>query len=381
MTETNPATERQRFAKAYWDGRAARDAHYSIWGDPSVIDPEQLDEDAFARSGELSLRQLLPFVNPKSACLEIGCGIGRILRPLAGQCARVIGVDISPEMIAKARDYMAGVSNAELIVGDGASLPGVADQSLDFVYSLLVLIHVDKRSAYRYLREIERVLRPGGLALLQFQNMLSPKGLELFQGVVDSDYPFEFYTPEELRWLLKSVGLEVFSENLNAEFVEVSAVRGSAEAYIAGWRRDLAVDGVHLTGLFDPKGGRLDRDGVLAAELKNKGDTWRTVQLTASLQRRYRGALHELCWAHGVLSLPPGGEARIEIQYDGKLGVIGIEGPREMQPMPSRRCDPFPTQGALEAHFAIIPAGFVWSEATAKPFPTFNGVLPVDEGR
>lgn len=379
MTETNPATERQRFAKAYWDGRAARDAHYSIWGDPSVLDPDQLDEDAFARSGELSVRQLLPFINPKSTALEIGCGIGRILRPLAGECARVIGVDISPEMIAKARDYMAGVDNAQLIVGDGASLPGVANQSVDFVYSLLVLIHVDKRSAYRYLREIERVLRPGGLALLQFQNMLSPKGLELFQGVVDSDYPFEFYTPEELRWLLKSVGLEVFSENLNAEFVEVSAVRGSADDWIAGWRRDLTVDGVHRTGLFDPKGGRLDRDGLLAAELKNGGDTWRTVQLTGSLQRRHRGALHELCWAHGVLALPPGGEARIEIRYDAKSGELAIDGPSEIQQMPSRRSDPFPKQGALEAHFAVIPAGFNWSEATAELFPTFNGVLPVIE--
>jgi SAM-dependent methyltransferase len=377
MPESDSLTGRQRFAKDYWDGRAARDAHFSIWGDPSVSNPEQLDASAFARSGEVSAQQLLPLINPTSTCLEIGCGIGRILKPLAQHCNRVIGVDISPNMIAKAREYLAGVRNFELIVGDGATLPGVSDQSLDLVYSLLVMIHVDKRSAYRYFREIQRVLRPGGLALLQFQNMLSPKGLELFQGVVDSDYPFEFYTPQELRWLLGSVGLEVYSERLHAEFVEVSVIRGSAAEWIAGWQRELGLKGLGRSGLFGPQGGDLKSDGTLVAELSNLGSSWRTVHICANLVRRHLGRLNVISTAQAVLALPQGRVERIEVCYAGSSGNLSIRGTEKLQHLPTQPPAGDEVQGTLELHYAVIPSGFAWSTEAAQLFPKLCGLLPL----
>jgi len=374
MTEPQPPTQRQQFAQSYWDERASRDAHFSIWGDPTVLDPDDLDIGAFERSGEVAVRALQPFVHPEAVALEIGCGIGRLLRPLSKHCRQVIGVDISAQMIAKARDYLDEVSNATLIVGDGASLAGVEDGSVDFVYSLLVLIHVDKRSAYRYLAEIQRVLKPGGLALLQFQNMMSERGLELFQGVVASDYPFEFYTPEEVRRLMGRVGLEVYGENLNAEFIEVAALNGDLRTWAEAWRRDVAVEGTGRRGVFAGDCG-LDGDGVLAARIENAGAQWRTVELSVSLQRCHAGALHEVAWSHAVLPLAPHSEAEIGARYDGRTGMIELEGPTRLWRMPSRRPQRVPTQGALEAHFAAIPSGHRWNEATARTFPSYSGVL------
>ncbi len=40
-------------------------------------------------------------------CLEIGCGIGRLMKPLARRCRRVIGVDLSEKMATWAREYLA----------------------------------------------------------------------------------------------------------------------------------------------------------------------------------------------------------------------------------------------------------------------------------
>ena len=93
--------------------------------------------------------------------------MGRLLRPLSFAVARAIGVDISPEMIARAREALADRDNVALAVTDGR-LPGVGDATLDFVTSFIVFQHVPSRAVvYRYLREAARVLKGGGV--LRFQ--------------------------------------------------------------------------------------------------------------------------------------------------------------------------------------------------------------------
>lgn len=101
-------------------------------------------------------------------CLEIGCGIGRLMMPLSQRCRRVIGVDLSSRMIRWAKAYLARCPNVELIVNDGRSLEGVADGSVDFVFSHLAFQHITLFEVVEnYLDEIVRVLRPGGYCRIQ----------------------------------------------------------------------------------------------------------------------------------------------------------------------------------------------------------------------
>lgn len=154
-----------------WDERARRDAFFYIasW-------KKDWKEESFLESGEEDYQRLIadtlaPFdFNPagKSA-LELGCGAGRMTASLARRFARVAALDISAEMLDRARGLHSGIRNVDWMRANGVDLAGVADGSMDFVFSYLVLQHLPKESLVRgYLREFFRVMSPGGLCLVQF---------------------------------------------------------------------------------------------------------------------------------------------------------------------------------------------------------------------
>lgn len=93
---------------------------------------------------------------PPSTALDAACGTGRFADYLAGHGHRVVGVDSSPEMLARAR---ARVPSGEFLLGDLHQLP-FADNCVDLVVSGLALSHVPTLEPV--LAEFARVLRPGG---------------------------------------------------------------------------------------------------------------------------------------------------------------------------------------------------------------------------
>jgi ubiquinone/menaquinone biosynthesis C-methylase UbiE len=97
--------------------------------------------------------------------LEIGCGTGMILKEIAPLARHAKGVDISPGMLEKAR-----ARGLDVVEGSATALP-YPDASFDAAYSFKVLAHVeDIRAA---MSEVHRVLRPGGVAALEFYNKRS----------------------------------------------------------------------------------------------------------------------------------------------------------------------------------------------------------------
>ncbi|ANZ39671.1 methyltransferase [Lentzea guizhouensis] len=93
---------------------------------------------------------------PVGVALDAACGTGRYAEFLAGRGHRVIGVDGSPDMLARAR---AKVPQGEFLLGDLHRLP-VADAEVDLVVCALALTHVP--SLEPVMAEFSRVLRPGG---------------------------------------------------------------------------------------------------------------------------------------------------------------------------------------------------------------------------
>jgi SAM-dependent methyltransferase len=97
-------------------------------------------------------------------CLEIGCGAGRITRPLSRAFAGTIGIDVSPAMIARARPHLD--PTVELHVTEGTSLP-VADGSVAGVFSTFVFQHLERQEyGLQYFTEIARALEPGGSCMI-----------------------------------------------------------------------------------------------------------------------------------------------------------------------------------------------------------------------
>jgi SAM-dependent methyltransferase len=127
------------------------------------------DADGFYATGHDSIRLFLEHVPHGGTIVEVGCGLGRMTFALARHYRRVIGVDVSGEMIKRAEAYKAhiGVENVEFVVNDGRTIP-LPSSSADACISYLVLQHMPSRDLVEgYIAEIGRVLRPGGRAVIQ----------------------------------------------------------------------------------------------------------------------------------------------------------------------------------------------------------------------
>jgi SAM-dependent methyltransferase len=93
--------------------------------------------------------------------VDVGCGPGHFLSPIAKRAGRVIGVDLSLGMLAKAREHVLG-GRAYVAVADIEQMP-VAAGAVDVVLAAFMLYHVPHLD--RALDELHRVLRKGGTVL------------------------------------------------------------------------------------------------------------------------------------------------------------------------------------------------------------------------
>jgi N-acetylglucosaminyl-diphospho-decaprenol L-rhamnosyltransferase len=154
--------------RRFWNERAHEDAFYFV----DTRQPYKATEpDRFWEAEELVdyvLGGLGVGVGSRDVVVEIGCGLGRITRVLAARARHVVALDVSDEMLARARRHNPGLDNVEWVLGDGLSLDPVADGSIDACVSVVVLQHVpDPAITLGYVRDLGRALRPGGWAALQ----------------------------------------------------------------------------------------------------------------------------------------------------------------------------------------------------------------------
>jgi SAM-dependent methyltransferase len=96
--------------------------------------------------------------------LDLGCGSGESLVPLVKRGAHVIGIDISPDLIHLARQRLRSYGLSALVQEGSAYGTGLPNESVDVVFSMALLHHLDLPRARQ---EIHRVLRPGGSFILR----------------------------------------------------------------------------------------------------------------------------------------------------------------------------------------------------------------------
>lgn len=160
-----------------WDDRARKNAFHYIasWR-------REWDRESFLSSGEEDFERLVAPILARcglpsagGAMLELGCGAGRMTHSFSRRFERVYALDLSREMLHRARGIHSERNNILWLLGNGSDLSCLAPASLDFVFSYLVLQHLPQESlAFRYIKEMLRVLRPGGAFLLQFNGGFQP---------------------------------------------------------------------------------------------------------------------------------------------------------------------------------------------------------------
>ena len=215
--------------KSFWNDKAATPTGARIAVDGST------DERTLRLTGAFSAAQARAALDlqPGDRVFELGCGVGRIGRELAGEVARWHGLDISENMLGVARERLHGIGDAHFDALTGSNLAMLPDASFDKGYCVAVFIHMDKEDMVLYLREVARVLRPGGLFYFDHWNLAHPVGWKRFEFEVAQAARVppgqrkdvarnQFCVPEELVAYVRGVGLEpllVIGDSPNAQIV------------------------------------------------------------------------------------------------------------------------------------------------------------------
>lgn len=109
--------------------------------------------------------------------LDFGCGVGRLVIPMAKRSGEVVGVDVSDAMLSEARRNAerAGAATASFVKGDDA-LSGI-EGKFDLVHSYIVLQHIPVARGEAITRRLLELLVPGGVGALHYTYAtgLSPK--------------------------------------------------------------------------------------------------------------------------------------------------------------------------------------------------------------
>lgn len=114
--------------------------------------------------GPADIEPMARYLTPGKKILELGCGNGKILRPLLDGGYDVFGIDISSKSLKNLGRESSG--KGKLVCCDGLNLP-FRDSSFDTLISFFFLDHLLEKERSEAIREFHRVLSTGGKLLLR----------------------------------------------------------------------------------------------------------------------------------------------------------------------------------------------------------------------
>jgi SAM-dependent methyltransferase len=201
-------------SRRIWEEKAKANARYFV--NQKTASGEFVDESELELSGKEDyerhiaadplLSDLIRRKGKMMVVLDIGSGIGRMNEAFAKDFGTVHGIDISPTMVEIAQRRLSGLSNVSFTTTLGETIP-FSPATFDLIFSYLVFQHIDNIPAIeRYLMEIHRTLKPGGVAKIQIRTGLGVRRWVWSYGVS--------FTPEEAHQLAERFGFKVANKRV-----------------------------------------------------------------------------------------------------------------------------------------------------------------------
>jgi SAM-dependent methyltransferase len=190
---------------------------------------DEIAEDYAARIGEelrykpldrALLEALLEGAGPAPAVADLGCGPGHVAGWLSARGARVVGIDLSPRMIAIARRDHPDVEFRE---GDLLELPA-AGAEFDALLALYSVIHLPPGDLAASFAEMRRVVRPGGEVLVSFHVGQEVQHVTEWWGH-DVDVDGYYRQAGDVAEHMAAAGLEVWARLERSNYPEEVATR------------------------------------------------------------------------------------------------------------------------------------------------------------
>lgn len=153
--------------KKTWENLGESNALWAV-----LSDNKNWNNDEFFKTGYTEIDKIfkevkrLNIIIPINKALDFGCGVGRITQALGKKFNTVIGVDISETMIKQANVYNK-FDNIEFILNEKEDLSLFNDNEFDFIYSNIVLQHMDNKYSKNYIKEFIRIISKKGLIVFQ----------------------------------------------------------------------------------------------------------------------------------------------------------------------------------------------------------------------
>lgn len=162
--------------------------------------------------------EYLPLLKKRAVVADLGCGRGELLEVLRRANVEALGVELHPQQAQRCRDKGLHVEPADFMNW----LPAQTDGAYGAITALQVVEHLHLSDVHRLMSEAFRVLRPGGLILLETVNPHSADAMEWFY--IDPTHKRPVY-PEILELLLVSTGF--VKRELRFQSLSASAPKGT----------------------------------------------------------------------------------------------------------------------------------------------------------
>ncbi|MDQ3368747.1 MAG: class I SAM-dependent methyltransferase [Myxococcota bacterium] len=216
-----PVVDKSRFPAYY-----RRNFHWQTDGYFSEHSAEVYElgvELLFRGTADVMRRQIIPpitkFVKEQGGAervrlLDVACGTGRTLHQIARThpAMHMWGVDLSPAYVRLARQRLAKVDEVALAVENAEHLP-FADATFDIATSVYLFHELPRNARRNVIRELHRVVRPGGLIVLEDSAQLA-ESAEIATAL--QEFPREFHEPfyadyleDDLAGILRECGFTV----------------------------------------------------------------------------------------------------------------------------------------------------------------------------
>lgn len=229
-----------------WDKLGENDPLWAIITDP-VKKGNKWDINEFFLTGieEISsvikhLKELPVEFSCKKA-LDFGCGVGRLSQALAGYFEEVCGIDIAPSMIAAARQFNRYPNKCIYYLNQADNLKLFKSDTFDFIYSNIVLQHMEPRYSKAYIKEFMRILAPKGVLVFQIPCLCIGK-IERVKQIIQKYFPFLYELLVRLKYgwnysvmemhAIKKEEMVNFLEGIGGKILDIESWQSSQKRWL-----------------------------------------------------------------------------------------------------------------------------------------------------